>query len=179
MNPAFDWSTVSDHTLAQLAREYSASQIAQQLGCSRNAVIGRCARRGIRLSRYLVPRVEPIERAAKRRAADRRRYAAKRAALSGLPFTPEWQGIVEAVNEQRAPITKPQAAGITITELRARSCRYPLWSKEAQPADKLYCGAETEEGAVYCAHCSRLCYSPRRTEALDRKLGFFKLARAA
>jgi len=102
------------------------------------------------------------------RERKRQRHAAKRAELLGILVAP-----------LPAPIPAPDRVGISIMQLDARSCRYPLWSNEAKPSDKLYCGVETEEGAVYCAHCSQLCYSPRRTEALDRKLGFFKLPRAA
>src|SRR5688572_18384718 len=102
MKAGFDWSTVSDHSLAQMAAEFTAAQIATKLGCSRNAVIGRCARRGISLSSYLVPRVEPIQRAANRRAAARQSYAAKRGKLAAaepiqivdtrppLPFEPSY-----------------------------------------------------------------------------------------
>lgn len=179
MNPIFDWSTVSDHSLAQLARDYSASQIAQQLGCSRNAVIGRCARRGIRLSRYLAPRVEPIVRAATRRATDRQRYHAKRAKVFGLPPAAELMGVPVAPAPVLEPIAKPETAGVSIMGLRDGLCRWPLWETDAPSADKRYCGSKTEEGRVYCAHCATIAYSPRRTESLDKKLGIFRLPRAA
>lgn len=174
MNDAFDWSAVSDYQLARLARDHSAKEIAEQLGCSRNAVIGRCRRRNIPLSRYVVSTVSPIVRDANRRSRQRQRYAAKRAQILGVPLA---VAVVEAVAPD--PIPEPERVGITIMELRDRTCRYPLWAAGAAPSEKRYCGAETAEGQTYCAYCSRLAYSPRRTESVDRKLGFFKFARAA
>ena len=170
MKAAFDWSTVSDHSLAQLARDYSAAQIAKQLGCSRNAVIGRCARRGIGLSAYLVPRVEPIQRAANRRATARQSYAAKRGKLAAAEP-------IEIIDTRPPLPFEPR--GLTIMGLRDGVCRWPLWANDTAPSDKRYCGSATAEGKVYCEHCSALSYAPRRTESLDRKLGLHKLARAA
>lgn len=166
----FDWSTVSDHSLAQLARQFTAAQIANKLGCSRNAVIGRCARRGISLSSYIAPRVEPIQRAANRRATDRQRYAAKRGKLAAA----EPIQIVDT----RPPVPhEPQ--NVTILDLRDGLCRWPLWSKTTPYSDKRYCGSETAPGKVYCDHCSTLAYAPRRTESLDRKIRSFVFKRAA
>lgn len=171
MTTAFDWSTVSDHSLAQLARDYSAAQIAKQLGCSRNAVIGRCARRGIRLSRYIVPSVEPIVRAAERRASERQRYAAKRVKLASVEP-------IQIMAPWPAPAA-PKPRNLSIMQLRDGVCRWPLWDNDTPASQKRYCGADAEPGQVYCAHCAGLSYAPRRTESLDRQLGISKMARPA
>ena len=173
MNQEFDWSTVSDHTLAQMARDYSAAQIAKELGCLRNAVIGRCRRRNIALSRYIVSTVDPIKQEANRRSRQRQRYATRRAQLLGNPVPDE----VEISAPE--PIPDHDRVGLTLMELRERTCRFPLWAANSAPSDKRYCGAEAASGQVYCAYCTGLAYSPRRTAILDRKLGVFKLPRAA
>lgn len=170
MKAGFDWSAVSDHSLAQMAAEFTAAQIASKLGCSRNAVIGRCARRGISLSSYIVPRVEPIQRAANRRAAARQSYAAKRGKL----------GRAEPIQivDTRPPLphepSYPDTMGV-----RDGVCRWPLWDGHTPYSDKRYCGSETAPGKVYCDHCSTLAYEPRGTESLDRKIRSFVFKRAA
>lgn len=166
----FDWSTVSDHSLAQLAAQFTAAQIANQLGCSRNSVIGRCARRGISLSSYLVPRVEPIQRAANRRAAARQSYAAKRGKLAAA----EPIEIVDTRPPMPHDPSYPDTMGV-----RDGLCRWPLWGKDTPYSDKRYCGSETAPGKVYCDHCSTLAYEPRRTDSLDRKIRSFVFKRAA
>lgn len=66
--------------------------------------------------------------------------------------------------ERPNPSTTPDGsaqppAGVTIFELGARSCRWPLWADDVRPVagTSLYCGARTvAQGASYCA-----CHAPR------------------
>lgn len=172
MSMAFDWREISDDRLRNLAKDYSATEIGKQLGCSRNAVIGRCMRRKIPLAKNagaltgqgIIIRIREHEKAKKPVIAP---VIVKIEAAAA----PE----AEAVENE----TDHDLTGVTVMDLRDGICRWPLWKGDVPFARKRYCGAETAEGSVYCAHCSALSYQPRRTDSLDKKLGIFKFRRAA
>lgn len=156
MSKAFDWRDIDDDRLRDLAEKFSAAEIGKQLGCSRNAVIGRCSRRGIDLCSTPAPR-------APARIGDRPNFTVRAEKLA----------VVEPVE------ILVDHLELTILQLRPDSCRWPLWVGNVPFDDKRYCGNRTRTGASYCARCERLSISPRRTASVDRKLGFFRLPRAA
>lgn len=50
--------------------------------------------------------------------------------------------------------------GVTLLELRPRSCRFPLWNDtegRPQPLTALYCGAEVIDGGPYCLGHRLVC----------------------
>jgi len=159
----FDWRFVTDTELADMASQFTASQIGEKLGVSRNAVIGRCSRRGINLCAQAAHSyVRPV--AVVKRPMVRHAIAPK---------------LVKLASVEPVVVVPYLSIGITLMDLSADTCRWPLWRADTAPSDKRYCGAVTAEGSVYCAHCSALSYQPRRTDSLDKELGIFKFRRAA
>ena len=149
MTAAFDWSRISDAELAESARMHSATEIGRILGVSRNAVIGRCARRGISLTggvngrHHLTPE-ECVARAERRRVGERQKYTGKRVKL--------------AASEPVAIFT--DHLRLTLMQLRPDSCRWPLWTRETPFSEKRYCGVKAPIGQTYCSHCRTLSYQP-------------------
>lgn len=146
MNPGFDWSTVPNARLAELAKEFTASQIAEQLGCSRNGVIGRCHRKGISLSSGVHGGGQAPN--PKKAPGYHRRERPPRTAIGRKPEIAR-----EPAIEPVAPQVEYNAIGVALMDLRDRHCRWPLWQAGAAVTSKFYCGNETAPGSVYCRHC--------------------------
>jgi GcrA cell cycle regulator len=121
----------------------SASQIGEQLGITRNAVMGKVYRLGI--TRVL----QPASRAEKAEGA---RYA-RAGKLLRRPA-------------EVKPIAAPRrgrhhAGNKTIFDLEAHDCRFPL--SDPNCAGMLFCGAQTIPGRPYCqTHCDIAGPKPSR-----------------
>lgn len=152
----------------------SASQIASQLGgVTRNAVIGKIHRLGLSGRKNVKPKsagtVRPKEEIAshgKARAktaartsggTSQARVSATASAGTALAVTqlPE----VEAQTDHGSAEVIPMARYLTLPELDARTCRWPIG--DPQSPDFRFCGAPTEPGQVYCVNCARKAYEPR------------------
>lgn len=156
------WAPEHNETLRHLAGlGYSASQIAAELGRTRNAVIGRASRMqvqlgiakdGVTLRRVVTDKPSRAKRIRHRQAIS----VAKRPEPALARYVPERAPV--AIVPVAAP--EPVLAGepVTLDQLTRRSCRYiagdPL--KLAAP----FCGAERRAGSAYCAAHHRLCYVP-------------------
>lgn len=112
----------------------SASQMAQRLGISRGAVLGKAHRLGLSThkARSSPPRPKP---------APEWKPKAK-----SLPPAPP---IVDAP----AP---PEWLGVRLLELGPQACRYP--QGDAVPFS--FCGARKQDGSSYCQYHHRLAYHP-------------------
>lgn len=118
------------------ANELSASQIGAVIGCTRSAVIGKAHR--LKLEKKTT---EP--KGKKRRWSSPRRLR--------LPIN-------RLAHEQ--PAAPASRNPVTLDELQAEHCRFPLW--EASASSGLYCGDPRFETLPYCmTHCM-LCYTPAR-----------------
>jgi len=149
------WSEDDNETLRRMAAQrYSGSQIAAELGRTRNAVIGRANRIGI----HLISNVGESDRVLTAGGVQpKRRERTHRARPKILrPFQPVPLDIIPPP----VPELKPVPAGdpVTLDQLTRQSCRYiagdPL--KVAAP----FCGAPRKAGSSYCAAHHRLCYVP-------------------
>jgi GcrA cell cycle regulator len=139
-SPWDDPETVA--SLVRLAPHYSASHIAEMLGVSRNAVIGKIHRLGLSMEKAL-----PIEEMRRRHKAGLERRAAARLAAGipakGLRFAPKkpiQAAIATAPADAPVPLNKP------LLDLLAGDCRWPVTDGPylfcAQPAGDItprYC----------------------------------------
>jgi GcrA cell cycle regulator len=156
------WTDEAVQALKRLAHEgRSASVIAQALGApSRNAVIGKANRIGIKLGggRAFAPGGTPAEAYQMKsasgpcpRPAPRKQRSAP-APSRDLRVKPgeEAASLAEAeVGEMRR---------VRFEEIRALACRWPLGDPMSK--DFAYCGLEAANGRPYCAGHSRLAYQP-------------------
>lgn len=114
----------------------SASLIARQLGgVTRNAVIGKLHRLGIMRA--------PVERQAK----PQKRPAVKDRAAK-LPKR------LKVLRRVRAVACEPQGHGVTLYDIGAHACRWPV-GRDAH-GEHIFCGHDAEPGGSWCAfHAGR------------------------
>lgn len=129
--------TVDDLEKLNAAGLY-ASEIADALGngITRNSVIGKLNRMGLRAAHKPVPR----------------RPRQKRPPRPRLRIFPP---ILAPKPKPAEPTPVETALHCTIMELHSRSCRWPI--EEIAPRQFLFCGNDT--GETYCGYHSRIAYN--------------------
>lgn len=135
----------------------SCSQIANEIGVSRNAVIGKLHRLGLSQPRDVAARQNEQRRATRLAQAPRVAAARKRARLdvssqqalllAAFPTLPAVEDI---------PIHNGR--GCTLLELGQERCRWPISTPGAE--DFCFCGNEPVKGMPYCAGHARIAYRP-------------------
>jgi len=147
-----NWNQDRMERLETLYREgMSFSLIADDIGVSRNAVIGKAHRMGLprrgELTARLPPRPKVVSQAESN--ARRRRLRAMRAAAANLASKPV-EVFVDPNRDYRCPIN----------DLRDTTCRYPTWDTSTPHQARLYCGApgaSLSVGVPYCKRHTSLC----------------------
>lgn len=149
----------------------AASVIAKEMGCTRNAIIGKVARLGLKNKRSMPvrfgsPNNSPAQKASNG-AAIKRSADARKPPLTLAPVK------IEISQEDEKPIelvvhrAQQEGERPTIVSLRNYgACRYPLWGNSYTPPEqRFYCGEQTAATGPYCAEHVALCYSapPVRT----------------
>jgi GcrA cell cycle regulator len=159
------WTEEAVEVLKRLAREgRSASVIALALGApSRNAVIGKANRIGIRLNgdrRAPSPGSAPAGAHRPPSAVPRSRSASGEGlSARALPRDPRIER-----QDRKAPLTFAEAEvgdmrRVKPQDLRQFACRWPLG--DPRSGDFAYCGLIPAEGRSYCAgHCRMAYRSP-------------------
>ena len=136
---SFDWSDDQSKRLTSLYMGgKSFSEIAADMGCTRNAAIGKA-------HRMKLPARETVTVTVKQRVASRVISAIKKV------FT-----VRPKAEEVKPPDQKHRC---TIEKLTDRTCRFPLWGVN-DLGKKFYCGspgAEFSAGRPYCGHHTHLC----------------------
>ncbi|MEO1105769.1 MAG: GcrA family cell cycle regulator [Pseudomonadota bacterium] len=172
---AMSWTDERIETLRKLwAEGHSASQIADTLGggVSRNAVIGKIHRLG------LSGRVKST-RTAQRRPAVRAKPAPKPAApppaaqprVMAVGSTvvkvvaretpePEAAPVLEAAPEPRIAEVVPLHGGVSLFDLKASSCRWPVGDPSGD--DFSFCGLKTNQGETYCTAHAEAAFPARQ-----------------
>jgi GcrA cell cycle regulator len=159
------WTDAAIETLRQMALEgKSASTIAAVLGASsRNAVIGKANRIGVKLTgniHCLAPR-------AARPSTERpRRPAIARVAA------PSWKGAaLPAVQRERKPTWAFAQAEVGemlkvgLEEINESACRWPIGDPTSE--EFAYCGIQSAKGRSYCAGHCRMAYKPPTSRVWD------------
>jgi GcrA cell cycle regulator len=180
------WTDEAIDTLRRLALEgRSASSIAAAIGApSRNAVIGKANRIGVKLSggNSSAPQ-------AARTGAERPRRAIPRSEpLSGGQVLPRRtpiprsepisveRALAPAISRQRERKASWIFADAEVGEMRrvafldikeVNCCRWPLGDPTEE--DFAYCGLETAKGRSYCAGHCRMAYRPPKAPARERR----------
>jgi GcrA cell cycle regulator len=159
------WTEAAIETLRQLALEgKSASSIAVALGAaSRNAVIGKANRIGVKLTGNLrpsAPRAPRTSSGRPRRPAIARtdRALRKRAVVPALPRErePTWLLAEAEIGEMLK---------VGLEDIHEGACRWPLGDPTSE--DFVYCGLQTAQGRSYCpGHC-RMAYKPPNSRVWD------------
>ena len=145
----FDWSDERRERFKVLYRAgLSFAAIAAQMGCSRNAAIGKAHRMKLSVR-------EP--------AATLEKKIAKRIA----PVPPAPKPTPTVIKTPRAPLQPPTGHACEINDLTDRSCRFPLWAHSEPLAfdRRLYCGtpeADVYADKPYCRYHSQLCNPERQ-----------------
>jgi GcrA cell cycle regulator len=159
------WTETAIETLRQMALEgKSASAIAVALGApSRNAVIGKANRIGIKLTGHAhcsAPRTpRSITERTRRPVIGRAGSASwKRALAPTLPRDrkPAWIFAEAQVGEMLK---------VGFEEIREGACRWPLGDPTSE--DFVYCGVETAKDRPYCAGHCRMAYKPPNARVWD------------
>jgi len=158
------WTEAAIETLRQMALEgKSASSIAVALGApSRNAVIGKANRIGVKLTGNLhcsAPRASrPSPERPRRPAIARTEPLGKRASVPAIPRErkPSWVFAGALVGEMLK---------VGLEEIGESNCRWPLGDPTAE--DFVYCGVQTAKGRSYCAGHCRMAYKPPNSRVWD------------
>lgn len=150
----FEWS---EHNITEFVRLHgeglSFSAIGSELGCSRNACIGKAHRMGLeKRTMGAQPRAER-----KPRVHRRQRFRE----VLPMPVEPlQCEHIFDWL-KQRAPADdfpiNSSGPECTIMDLTHETCRWPLWS-DAAP-DRLYCGAAS--AGTYCQRHTKMAWRHR------------------
>ena len=135
----------------------SCSQIAGEIGVTRNAVIGKLHRLGLtRPSDITAAQVEQRRAARHARARPQRNWRPKRSRLS---MAAQHEMLKSAFPEPQTPaedIPILNGRGCTLLELGQRQCRWPISSPGA--TDFCFCGNEPVKGLSYCPGHARIAY---------------------
>jgi GcrA cell cycle regulator len=151
------WSSERVEALRRyFAAGLSCSRIANEIGVTRNAVIGKMNRLGLSRPKEVIARQL------------RRERAARPARLKALWRPPRSQPTIvaqHAMLEAAFPDPQPcleaipiNGRGCTLLELGQEKCRWPISSPGA--ADFCFCGNEPVKGLPYCPGHARLAYRP-------------------
>jgi GcrA cell cycle regulator len=128
----------------------SCSQIAAQIGVSRNAVIGKMNRLGLSRPRNVLAKEPEAKRPAWRTrggAGNVTRIFSQHRILVELPPEPPGRSEVVSIHDGR---------GCSLLELSPGKCRWPISEPGAQ--DFCFCGSPQVEGLPYCVGHSRIAY---------------------
>jgi GcrA cell cycle regulator len=159
------WTDAAIETLRQMALEgKSASSIALALGApSRNAVIGKANRIGVKLTGNIhcsAPRAPRSVTERPRRPAIARTDSPpwRRTSVPALPRErkPTWVFAEAEVGEMLK---------VGLEEIREDACRWPIGDPTSE--EFAYCGVQTAKGRSYCAGHCRMAYKPPNSRVWD------------
>jgi GcrA cell cycle regulator len=122
----------------------SASQIANELGCSRSAVLGKLNRLGLSSPR---PPARPKPPRTPRRQFSVNYYGQS----TPLPPTAPEAFIASADFDAAIPVQQRR----TLMQLTDKTCRYPVG--EPGSAEFFFCGGSTQDNPPYCSFHARIC----------------------
>lgn len=139
----------------------SSSQIAREMGVTRNAVIGKVNRLGLSRPKDALAKTLEQKRAARLARPKRPRlsiFAQHRILTKAYPGA---QPAGEAI-----PIYS--GCGCTLLELGRGKCRWPIDTPDGN--DVYYCGSEPVPGLPYCAGHARIAYRPTGRPRSDARV---------
>lgn len=157
-----------------VVEELSCSQIGQDMGISRNAVIGKARRIGLPARRTgppaNAPRPRPDRRGSPLAGGGKKRFSISRAAA--LSETDEDRKLDALAEDTATPLP---GHGVRFSDWNPTTCAYP--HGDPRTADFRMCGAQiwaqSEKPTAYCRVHHKRCHegSTRAKNALDRGFG--------
>jgi GcrA cell cycle regulator len=146
----YDWPpAVIGRLRALVAKGWTYSMIALELGMTRNAVIGKANRLGL-----CIPRPKPKPARGRIRARKRR--------LRTKP-QPQESTVIVMPPPPRPELVQALPFGpCTIMDLDRHRCRWPLWDHVSRVpfSEQFYCGEATAgAGCPYCGEHTRMAYA--------------------
>jgi GcrA cell cycle regulator len=154
------WS--AEHT-ELLKRHFHAgltcSQIAREIGVTRNAVIGKMHRLGLTRPRdVLVKQLKRAARLARPKTPRAAPWRSKRQRPSILVQHEMLKAAFPEAEPRGDDIPIHEGRGCTLLELSRRKCRWPINNPGAE--DFCFCGNEPVTGLPYCLGHARIAYRP-------------------
>lgn len=143
---AFRWTPERIGRMRELlGTGHSFGLIATELGCTRNSVIGKAHRLGIKTVRY------PTLKCQAKRPAYRK------------PSNPSLSGIftLRAIGAKYVPKPPPMTpAGKPCGILDVTGCKYAIGEDAKTPGKFLFCNASRSEDSPWCEHHRAICTQP-------------------
>lgn len=148
----FKWTNEADARVAEMLDDkWTANQIGQAMGLSRNAIIGRVHRspelRAIGF--WKKPGPQNIEKARPKPKARPVSPTVIAKLFAVVPVKPVYVAPVIAPVD----LVDPGSIGITLTQFTSHTCKWPV-NNAAKGEQHLFCGAESD-GASYCPFHAR------------------------
>jgi GcrA cell cycle regulator len=137
----------------------SCSQIAREIGVTRNAVIGKMNRLGLSRPRDVIGRQLERRRAARpAHPKTPRTWRAKRPRLNIFAHHEMLIAAFSGPQPHAEDIPIYNGRGCTLLELSQGKCRWPISNPGAE--DFCFCGNEPVKGLPYCLGHARIAYRP-------------------
>lgn len=147
---------------------HSATEIGCALGVSRCAIIGIVHRNraawGIGYVLHGAARAN-MRRARKARRPETR--VRKPANQSGQSAPPKSKPKPPPVQHTLGPM--PTEGTVSLLDIRAGQCRFPMWGDPFDLATSLYCGRPVDSQSSWCPHHRRICVQPLRSSGIARQ----------
>ena len=152
--PEDTWTTERIELLkGHFAAGLSCREIANEIGVSRNAVIGKLSRLNLTREKRLAVRRDPAQKP-RPKSLPRLHYRLLRKLFTEVPPA-----------ESNQPVNSEQRC--SLLELSEEKCRWPINTPGEE--DFCFCGNMPIEGLPYCAGHSRLAYQPGSRQRVTRK----------
>ncbi len=130
----------------------SCRQIANQIGVTRNAVIGKVSRLGLSSFKGVSAPLAPAMPKERRATARRPGKISQRRILRTINGAPRF--VVDAMRAEEFDIDK--SLHCSLVDLRDGKCRWPIG--DPAKSDFCFCGGAQVQGLSYCAPHARLAY---------------------
>jgi len=172
------WSSEHDEELLRLKQEkLTAAEIAYRLGrgLSRNAVIGRLHRLGIRDGKSVKKRALKQKKAEVKRFTQQRRPPtifdewAQEAKQVVVRAPRKKRPVIECTEADRALAASPR--NVLLMDMEPRDCRWPVNDPEPK-GEHLFCGHPKRFGSYCAAHAAMSVGQGTFAEAMADKLGW-------
>lgn len=162
------WTVEEDALLRKLhALGRSMQQIGTELGRTRNAVIGRATRLGLKSPPPRLRVRTAAQKAAAAKVAEKFRAANPKAKKKLSPIElARLRTVADRItrpDEWRTQISEdrtgePPSKQLSLVKLETTQCRYH--SSMPDPTLSGFCGHDTKERSAYCEYHHRKCYTP-------------------
>lgn len=146
------WTYIETDRLRQLVSEgHTAAVMAEAMGITRSAILGRLRRMGISIGKNK-DRSKPPSPPPKPELVFYRTYVAEKKPRPRVRLKAD-QGVFKKQTKEEAPHQ------CLIHDLNGSTCRWPLWGSKAHSVSRrYYCGNHAAPGKAYCSNHASIAY---------------------